>query len=90
MTMLEFLDKELLFDVYNPLMILLDDDVDLPMEANLFNELESEEVENTDLIKPFMFVFLSLDDYPPIVVFCFLSLKDFCRFSKSSYMLLSI
>lgn len=89
-TILEFFDNELLFDVSNPLIILLEDEVDLPIEANLFKELEREDVENTDFINPFMFVFLSLDDSPPIVVFCFLSLKDFCKFSKSSDILLSI
>lgn len=89
-TMLEFLDNELLFDVYNPLIILLEDDVDLPIEANLFKELEREDVENTDFIRPFILGFLSFEDSPPIVVFCFLSLKDFCRLSKSSSILLSI
>lgn len=78
MTILEFLDNELLlFDVSRPFIILLDDDVDLPIEANLFSELESEDVENTDFINPLMFVFLSFDESPPNVVFCFLSLNDF-------------
>lgn len=61
-TMLEFFDNELLFDVYNPLIILLEDDVDLPIEANLFKELEREDVENTDFIRPFILGFLSFDD----------------------------
>lgn len=78
--MLEFFDNELLFEVYNPLMIRLEDDVDLPIDANLFNELERDDVENTDFINPLMFGFLSFDDYPPNVVFCFLSLNDFCKF----------
>lgn len=60
--MLEFFDNELLFDVYNPLIILLEDDVDLPIEANLFKELEREDVENTDFIRPFILGFLSFDD----------------------------
>lgn len=61
-TILEFFDNELLFDVYKPLIILLEDEVDLPIEANLFNELEREDVENTDFIRPFILVFLSFDD----------------------------
>ncbi len=61
-TILEFFDNELLFDVYKPLIILLDDDVDLPIEANLFKELEREVVEYTDFIRPFMFMLLSFDD----------------------------
>lgn len=39
----------------NPLTIRLEGDVDLPIEANLFNELESDDVEKTDFINPFMF-----------------------------------
>lgn len=78
--MLVFFDNELLFVVCKPFIILLDEDVDLPIDANLFNELESEDVEKTDFINPLILVPLSLDDYPPMVTFCFLSLKDFCRF----------
>jgi hypothetical protein len=59
---LVFFDNELLlFDVYKPLIIRLEDDVDRPIEASLFNELERDDVENTDFINPFMFVFLSLE-----------------------------
>lgn len=75
--MLVFFDNELFFEVYKPFIILLDEDVDRPIEANLFKELESEDVEKTDFINPLILVPLSFDDYPPIVIFCFLSLKDF-------------
>lgn len=40
--------------------------MDLPMEASLFNELEREEVEKTDLMRPFMLPFLDLDDPPAV------------------------
>lgn len=59
--MLEFFDNELLFDVYNPLIILLDD-IDLPIEANLFKELERGDVENKFFTMPFKLGFLSFDD----------------------------
>jgi hypothetical protein len=62
-----------LFDVSNPFIILLVFDVDLPIVASLFNELDKEDVENTDLISPLMFPLLSLEDSPPV----FLSLKLF-------------
>jgi len=61
-TILEFFDNELLFDVYNPLIILLEDDVDLPIEANLFKELERGDVENKFFTMPFKLGFLSFDD----------------------------
>ena len=59
----EFLDKERL-DVSRPFTILCDGEVDLPIEANLFNELERDDVENTFLINPFIPTF-DLED--PVV-----------------------
>lgn len=48
-------DELLVLEVYRQ--FLLDDDVDLPIDASLFNELDNEDVENTDLINPFMFFY---------------------------------
>ena len=36
---------------------LLEDDVDRPIDASLFNELDNDDVENTDLINPFIFFY---------------------------------
>ena len=88
-TKLLFFDTELLFEVYNPLIIRLELDADLPIDASLFKELDKEDVENTDFINPFMLLFLSLDESPPVMLE-FLSLKLFWILSKSSYILLSI
>lgn len=73
-TMLVFLLREDPLEVSRPLTIRLEGEVDLPMEANLFRELDREEVEKTDLINPLMLPFLDLDD--PVVSY-FLSLKLF-------------
>ena len=88
-TKLLFFDTELLFEVYNPLIIRLELDADLPIDASLFKELDKEDVENTDFINPFMLLFLSLDESTPVMLE-FLSLKLFWILSKSSYILLSI
>ena len=75
-TRLLFFDNELLFDVYSPLIIRLEFDVDRPIVASLFRELDKDDVENTDFISPFMLLFFSLDEPSPEII-DFLSLKLF-------------
>lgn len=74
--------------------IRLELEVERPIEASLLRELEREDVEKTDFIRPFMLPFLSREveePLPPAMRFCFLlSLKLFCMSEKSSSMLLSI
>lgn len=68
---------------------LLEEEVDRPIEASLFRELDRDEVENTDLIRPLMFYFFSLEDCAPKES-SFLSRKLFWMPSNSSSMLQSI
>jgi hypothetical protein len=73
-TKLVFFDNDdPLLGLSRPFIILLVLEVDLPIVASLFNELDSDDVENTDFISPLMLPLLSLDDSPPV----FLSLKLF-------------
>ena len=73
-TKLVFFDNDdPLLGLSKPFIILLVFEVDLPIVASLFNELDSDDVENTDFISPLMLPLLSLDDSPPV----FLSLKLF-------------
>lgn len=75
-----FLDKERFVSI--PFTTRLEGDIDRPIEANLFKELDKEEVEKTDFIKPVIFPFLDFDD-PVVCYFLFIP-------SKFSSILMSI
>ena len=82
----EEFEKLLFFDKgrldYIPFTTRLEGEIERPIEANLFKELDNDDVEKTDFINPVIFPFFDFDE-PVVSYFLFIP-------SKSSSILLSI